>query len=114
MKRVKFEKNPQGDDSSNEGPQRKFLKDVLVRINCPSLRELINRGFDVSYSTLKNYFSEKRLLPENLFKNLCYVAKIDPSSLNVEYLKENWGQVKGGKKKYLYSFVHKFYNDKEI
>jgi hypothetical protein len=88
MKRVKFIR----------GAQRKFLQKVLEAINCPSLRELINRGFDVPYSTLKNYFSEKRLLPEDLFNSLCYVAKIDPDSLDVEFLDENFGKVKGGKK----------------
>lgn len=89
MKRIKFRK----------GQQRKFLKSVLSKINCPSLRELINRGFDVPYSTLKNYYTEKRFLPENLFKDFCYVSKISPDSLNVLYLKDNWGQIKGGLRK---------------
>ncbi len=89
MGRIQFKK---------DGLQRDFLQRVLVSINCPSLRELINRGFDVPYSTLKNYYSEQRLLPENLFKDLCYVAKIDESSLDVEYLESNFGQVKGGLK----------------
>ena len=47
MKRIKFKK----------GKQKKFLELILEKINCPSLRELINRGFDIPYSTLKNYFN---------------------------------------------------------
>jgi len=87
MKRIEF----------NKGMQRKFLKEVLIKINCPSLKELINRGFDINYSTLKNYFNESRKLPENFFKDLCYLTKINLSSLNIKYLEDNWGQVKGGK-----------------
>jgi hypothetical protein len=89
MRRVKFRKNE----------QRKFLKDVLIKLNCPSLKELNYRGFDLPYSTLKNYYSEARLMPESLFNDLCYVIKIDPLSLRIEYLDSNWGQIKGGKSK---------------
>jgi len=88
MKRIKF----------NKGQQRKFLKKVLEKINCPSLKELINRGFDIPYSTLKNYFNESRSLPEDLFNDLCYISKIKPSSLKIEILNKTWGQVKGGRK----------------
>lgn len=88
VKRVKFRK----------GQQRKFLKQVLDRMNCPSLRELISRGFDVPYSTLKNYYNESRNLPENLFSDLCNFSGIDKSKLKFELLDENWGQVRGGKK----------------
>ena len=88
MKRIKFEKRS----------QREFLKLVLERTNCPSLRELINRGFEIPYSTLKNYFSELRNLPEDLFNDLCYFAKIDKNKLHINILESNWGQVKGGKK----------------
>ena len=87
MARVKFKK----------GMQRKFLKNVLNMINCPSLRELINRGFEIPYSTLKNYFNESRSLPKDFFNDLCYMAGINPDSLEVEYLNNNWGQIKGGK-----------------
>lgn len=87
MKRVKFRK----------GFQRKFIQKVLNELNCPSLKELINRGFDIPYSTLKNYFSELRLIPFNLFEELCGIAKIDIKSLDIEILNSNWGQIKGGK-----------------
>ena len=88
MKRVKFP----------PGMQRNFLQNVLESINCPSLRELINRGFEIPYSTLKNYYSEQRLLPFDLFDKLCYLAKINKDKLNVEFLNSNFGQVLGGRK----------------
>ena len=82
--RVKFER----------GKQRKFIKKVLGIIACPSLRSLSERGFDLPYSTLKNYYSEARFLPEEFFNNLCTIAKIDKSKLRITLLKENWGQRK--------------------
>jgi len=88
MLRVKFHK----------GYQRKFIQEVLISINSPSLRELGNR-LSINYSTLKNYFNEERCLPENLFYDFCYISKLDKKSFDVEYLNENWGQVKGGKNK---------------
>jgi hypothetical protein len=88
MARVRFDKRN----------QRRFLKEVMKRINCPTLAELRNRGFEISYSTLKNYFSELRLLPEDFFKDLCRIAGVDKKSLSYEIVKDNWGQVKGGKK----------------
>ena len=79
------------------GEQRKFLDLVISRLNCISLRGILERGFDVSYNSLKNYYTERRLLPQDFFKDLCYLAKINVNRLNVEYLKDNWGRVKGGK-----------------
>jgi hypothetical protein len=81
------------------GKQREFLKEVLVKVNCPSLRAFTQFGFDVPYSTLKNYFIEVRLLPKDFFLSLCSFAKIDSKKLEVKFLGENWGQVKGGKSK---------------
>lgn len=85
MQRIEFQK----------GEQKKFIKEILEKTNCPSLRELINRGFDIPYSTLKNYYNESRLLPENLFKELCKLANTNP--MKIKYLEKNWGQSKGGK-----------------
>lgn len=87
MGRIKFRK----------GEQRKFLNKVLVLIKSPSLRELGNR-LDISYSTLKNYYSESRLLPEAFFRDLCYLAKINLNNLKFEILDEFFGQSIGGKK----------------
>jgi hypothetical protein len=87
MRRVKFRK----------GQQRKFLKNVLEKINCPSLRELIKRGFDLNYSTLKNYHNESRLLPEDFFKSLCELSGISEDKLKIIYLDKNLGQSKGGR-----------------
>ncbi len=85
--RVKFSK----------GKQREFLKKVLEKTNCPSLRELINRGIDVNYSTLKNYYGEERLISEELFKELIIFSGLNEEDFEFELISENWGQVKGGK-----------------
>jgi len=81
-----------------KGQQRKFLKDVLKNLNCRSLINIPQFGFEIPYSTLKNYFNEVRCLPKEFFDNLCYIAKINPNGLSVEFLEEGWGQVAGGKK----------------
>lgn len=88
MRRIQFRK----------GFQRRFIKKVLDEINCPSLRELINRGISVNYSTLKNYYCEERLLPEEFFLSLCEIAKFNTNNFNFKILDKNWGQVIGGKK----------------
>ncbi len=88
MKRVKFRK----------WEQRKFLKEVLEKTNCPSLRAIAQFGFEIPYSTLKNYFNESRTLPEIFFKDLCHLSKINLGKFNFEYFGENWGQIRGGKK----------------
>lgn len=80
-----------------KGMQRKFLQKVLEKLNCPSINELSNR-LNFNYSTLKNYFVEERCIPENLFKDLCYISKIDKSEFEFNALGEHWGQSKGGKK----------------
>jgi hypothetical protein len=79
-----------------KGEQRKFLDLVVARLNCISLRGILQFGFDIPYSTLKNYYIERRLLPVGFFENLCHLAKIDASKLNVKYVESNWGQVIGG------------------
>ena len=86
--RVKFDKKM----------QRKFLQKVLIELNCVSLRSLLQYGFDIPYSTLKNYYTEERCMPYEFFKDLCYLAKINQSSLKVQLKQENWGQIKGGEK----------------
>ncbi|MEJ2267833.1 MAG: hypothetical protein P8X70_02035 [Nanoarchaeota archaeon] len=80
----------------NKRKQREFIQKIMIKINSPSLKELSNR-IQISYSTLKNYFNESRNLPENLFKDLCFLANIPKKNFFVKFLKENWGQVKGGK-----------------
>lgn len=85
--RVKFKK----------GMQRKFLERVLKNTDCPSLRSLISRGFNVNYSTLKSYFNENRTLPEGLFRDLCTFSSQNPDDIEYTLLNENWGQSLGGK-----------------
>jgi hypothetical protein len=86
MVRIKFK----------EGEQRKFLEEVLMNLNCPSLRAFLQFGFDIPYSTLKNYYSGKRLLPEKLFIDFCNFSRIDFKKYSYETLSDNWGQIKGG------------------
>ena len=81
-----------------DGEQRRFLKKVLEESSVPSLRVFMQFGFDVPYSTLKNYYNESRLLSSELFDDLCEVANIDKDSLSFEFVDENWGKVKSGRK----------------
>lgn len=77
--------------------QRDFFDWVIEKLDAPSLRGILQFGFNVPYSTLKNYYIGARLIPEDLFKDLCEVARIETSSLEIDYADANWGQVKGGK-----------------
>ena len=86
--RVRFEK----------GKQREFLNLVVEKLSCRSLRGILQFGFDINYSSLKNYYTERRLLPKNFFENLCYLIKIDKMGLEKKYINGNWGKVKGGRK----------------
>jgi hypothetical protein len=80
-----------------KGEQRKFLNLAVERLNCVSVRGILQFGFNIKYNSLKNYYTERRLLPKTFFENLCHIAKIDSNSLNVKYINGNWGKVKGGK-----------------
>jgi len=85
MSRIKFPK----------GEQRQFLKQVIVKINSPSLKELSQR-LNLNYSTLKSYYAENRLLPQQLFNDLIIISKIENPKIKI--LDEYWGKSKGGKK----------------
>lgn len=84
---------------SRKGMQRKFLDLAVERLNCVSVRGILQFGFDIPYSTLKNYYTERRLIGRNFFENLCHIAKIDMGELNFRFINGNWGQVKGGRRK---------------
>ena len=88
MDRIKFK----------EGAQRKFLDLVVERLNAPSIRGILQFGFDIPYSTLKNYYNESRLMPKNLFEDLVEVGGISISELVFEEIDGAWGMIKGGKK----------------
>lgn len=79
------------------GEQKKFLDLVARELKSPSVRGILQFGFSVPYSTLKNYYNESRLLPRDLFDDLCEVAGIDKRNLDFEEVDENWGKVKGGR-----------------
>lgn len=85
--RIKFQK----------GKQREFLDLVVKRLNCVSLRGILQFGLDVSYDCLKNYYTERRLLPGDFFDDLCHISRINKGDFNVRYLEDNWGRIKGGK-----------------
>tara|TARA_Y100000310_G_C20109713_1_gene546544 strand:- start:144 stop:425 length:282 start_codon:yes stop_codon:yes gene_type:complete len=90
--RVKFHK----------GEQRKFLDLVVDRLNCISIRGILQFGFNISYDSLKGYYIERRLLSKDFFEDLCHISKLNPKKFNVKYLDDNWGRVKGGKKNKIY------------
>jgi len=79
------------------GGQRAFLDLVIRELRSPSLRGLLQFGFDIRYSTLKNYYVGARLMPKGLVLDFCEVAGIGFGKLDVEEVGENWGRVKGGK-----------------
>ena len=79
------------------GKQREFFAKVLDSIGSPSLREIINRGVDANYSSLKNYYCERRLIPDYFFEELLRISKLDKRDFSFETERESWGQSKGGK-----------------
>ena len=87
MKRIKFK----------DGEQRKFLDLIIEKLNAPSLQGILQFGFNIPYSTLKNYYNGSRSLPENLFRDLCDVANVDERELRFDFVEGNLGQIRGGK-----------------
>ena len=85
--RVKFHK----------GEQRNFLDLIVERLNCISIRGILQFGFDISYDSLKSYYIERRLMNRDFFEDLCHLAKLDVQDFDVKYFEDNWGEVKGGK-----------------
>jgi hypothetical protein len=83
--RIKFKK----------GEQRRFLDITIQKLNSPSLRGILQFGINIPYSTLKNYYNESRLMPEELYNDICSIIKIK-SKFKIKYLNENWGKTKGG------------------
>ena len=79
------------------GGQRAFLDLVIGKLRATSLRGLLQFGFDVRYSTLKNYYVGVRLMPKGLVLDFCEVAGIGFEGLGVEEVGENWGRVLGGR-----------------
>jgi hypothetical protein len=81
----------------NRGEQRMFLDNSIKTLNCLSLKGLLQFGLETNYNCLKNYYIERRLIPEELFLDMCHLIKKDPSKFRVRYISDNWGKVKGGK-----------------
>jgi hypothetical protein len=82
-----------------KGKQREFFDIVVEKLNCVSVRGILQFGFEINYSSLKNYYSERRLMPLGFFNDLCHLAKIDINKLKIKFIDGNWGQIKGGKKR---------------
>jgi len=80
-----------------KGMQREFLNLVIRKISAPSLRGLLQFGLSTNYSTLKNYYTEKRSLPKSFFQDLLEIASMNKSKVEFTEEKEHWGKVKGGK-----------------
>ncbi len=88
MVRIKFKK----------GNLREFLNLVKSKLDSPSIRSLLQFGFSTNYSSLKNYYSERRLLPKSLFDEMLHLAKLNREDFEFEVLGDGWGQKKGGEK----------------
>ncbi len=67
------------------------------KLNSPSVFSIIQFGINCSISSMKNYYSNRRLIPESLFLDLCHITKINELNLKYEKMSENWGKIKGGK-----------------
>ena len=80
-----------------KGKQKEFLDKVLESVGSPSLRELGNRLAGINYHTLKNYYSERRLLSGSLFEDLLEISGLKKSDFEFTEIAEKWGQSKGGK-----------------
>ncbi|MGK0209241.1 MAG: hypothetical protein ACI83O_000512 [Patescibacteria group bacterium] len=79
-----------------EGKQKEFLENVRQNLNAPSMTSILQYGFTTTATALKNYYTERRNLPEELFEEMCQLAKIEKSTLEYQEKKINWGQQKGG------------------
>jgi hypothetical protein len=80
------------------GGQRRFLDLVIESLRAPSLRGLLQFGFDVRYSALKSYYEERRLMSRDLVLEMCSLAGLSLKDFEFEELGENWGRVLGGRK----------------
>lgn len=89
MRRIRFK---------GKNAQRKFFDLVILRLNSPSLRGILQFGLEVNYSTLKNYYVGARLISEDFFNDLCLVSNIRKDEIDFEFLEDNWGKVLGGRK----------------
>jgi len=58
-----------------KGEQREFLNLVVEKLNCVSLRGILQFGFDVKYASLKSYYTERILLPGDFFEDLCRIGR---------------------------------------
>ena len=79
-----------------EGKQREFLDLVVNNLSCGSVRGILQFGLDVNYNALKSYYIERRVMPKDLFDNLCHIAKINASEIDCHILNSNYCFILGG------------------
>jgi ribosome-binding protein aMBF1 (putative translation factor) len=80
----------------NESGQQRMFIDYARQKAGISMRKLaINNNVD--YELLKKYHQERCFISKEVFDLLCKISGVRKQELNVGYLPEYWGQVKGGK-----------------
>lgn len=80
-----------------KGQQKLFLMNVMDKLKCKYIKDLLKLNLEISYSALKKYFSENGLMEVSFVKKLCMLSGIDINSLSFNQLPFNWGASKGGK-----------------
>jgi len=80
---------------NTSGQQRLFF-DYIKKTTGISLRKLCKKE-KLNYELLKKYKQEKCFISKDIFYKLCKISNIKPEELEVSYLDNYWGQVKGGK-----------------
>lgn len=78
----------------NKGKQRELI--LILSNKFGSVRKMAKK-FGIPYSTMKGYFEEVRLLPENLFNKILSLSNMKKNDLKISYLSANWGSILGGK-----------------
>lgn len=79
----------------NKGQQKGLIIGLAKKLG--SVRKVADK-FNLPYSTMKNYFEEVNLLPEDLFYKILNMLNIKKEGLKVNYLSFNWGRILGGKR----------------
>ncbi len=75
--------------------QKQFIDYALQNLNS-NLRELAGK-LKISYELIKKCRQEVCSIDEKVFLKICNLVKINPRELDVTFLEDGWGQVKGGK-----------------
>lgn len=84
-----------------ENKQIEFLKDAIKTSNSKTIKHF-STSISVRYSTFKNWFHGKRLLPKNIFDKILqlYPSLKKYEDYIIELKDDSWGAKLGGKKTY--------------